>query len=161
MKASNRFLFLVKPETPIDLNVATIYYNSIELEWKPGGMSDVLYYNIKYRQHRKLNVDDEIISADYDESNIQTSSKELLLNEGDEDDDIGEADKDPYTSINTTNTKFKVDHTLKPFTFYEFKVSAVNMLGKSDETNTIRVRTAATSKFWQIQIEFILNTNSM
>ena len=109
-------------------------------------MSDVLYYNIKYRQHRKLNVDNEIISADYDESNIQTSSKELSLNEGDEDDDIGEEDR-PYTSINTTNTKFKVDHTLKPFTFYEFKVSAVNMLGKSDETNTIRVRTAATSKF--------------
>jgi hypothetical protein len=149
--------------------VATNYYNSIELEWKPGGISDVLYYNIKYREYKKKGIDTEILSSDYDESNIDTNHRiqeniynnendasmsydnENETNDIDSDSDysgeqIDNENNNKFISINTTNTRFKVDNTLKPYTFYEFKVSAVNMLGKSDETNTIRVRTAATSK---------------
>jgi hypothetical protein len=61
--------------------------------------------------------------------------------------DYDESSSDAFTQVNTSNTRFKVDNVLKPYTFYEFKIAAVNILGKSDETNTIRVRTAASSNY--------------
>lgn len=130
------------------MNVATIYYNSIELEWKPGGISDVLFYNIQYRQYTRPNVDTEIYSIDFDQSNIER------------DHDIHEDydnfnSPERFVSVNTTNTRFKVDNTLKPYKFYEFKVAAVNLLGMSEETNTIRVRTAATSNYFLYIFDFI------
>ena len=117
--------------------MTTIYYNSIELEWKPGGIQDVLHYNIKYREHRQGDLDTEIYSPHNDESNFETNHHMIDYDDG--------SALDSFVQVNTTQTRFKVDNTLKPYTFYEFKVAAVNMLGISDETNTIRVRTAATS----------------
>ena len=121
------------------MNVATIYYNSIELEWNPGGMSDVLTYNVKYREYRNPKIDTETFSTDIDESNIEKNYKIIEHNEN------SFAANNEFISINTSNTRFKVAHTLKPYHFYEFKIAAVNRLGISDESNTIRVRTAATS----------------
>ena len=51
-----------------------------------------------------------------------------------------------FTSINTTNTKLKIGG-FKSNTLYEFKVSAANLLGLSQETESVFIRTAATSKF--------------
>ncbi len=129
--------------------MATIYYNSIELEWKPGGSSDVLHYNIQYRQYTRRGFDTEIYSANYDQSNIETN---YHLTDFSEDEN---AQEDRFVSINTTSTRFKVDNTLKPYHFYEFKVAALNGQGKSDDTNTLRVRTAATSKL-QPRIKFLI-----
>ncbi len=55
-------------------------------------------------------------------------------------------DENNFKFINTTNTKLKVGTSLRPYSFYEFKVQAGNLLGLSEETDTINVRTAATSK---------------
>ena len=63
-------------------------------------------------------------------------------------------EEDDFLSINTTNTKLKVGNTLKPYTFYEFKVLAVNLLGQSKETSLIRVRTAATSMSCFFSLKF-------
>jgi hypothetical protein len=85
-------------------------------------------------------LNDNIISHDY-----LDLSKEIL---DDVDDDLEAENSDnDFISVNTTNTKFKVGPTLKPYTYYEFKVAAVNQLGHSQETEPIRVRTAATSIF--------------
>jgi hypothetical protein len=79
-------------------------------------------------------------------------SKEILDGEDDIENDQSD---NGFISINTTNTKFKVGPTLKPYTFYEFKVTAVNQLGHSQETEPIRVRTAATSNLYNF-IKFTL-----
>ena len=121
----------------MSLNVTTIYFNSIEIEWKPGGISDVLYYIVKYRPQPKsyvynmLRRDEQHIST---ENTNQHDSSDMDL------------DENNFKSINTTNTKLKVGTSLKPYSFYEFKVQAGNLLGLSEETDVIRVRTAPTSK---------------
>ena len=123
---------VAKPETPIELNVTTIYFNSIEIEWKTGGVSDILYYIVKYRQYENnLN---EIVTNDYIDL-----SREIV------DQDSAETNENGFISINTTNTKLKVGTNLRPYTFYEFKVAAVNQLGHSQDTEPIKIRTAATS----------------
>ena len=48
---------------------------------------------------------------------------------------------------NTTNTKYKIQAKLKPYTYYKFQVYAVNLIGESRQSESIRVRTAAASKF--------------
>lgn len=57
-----------------------------------------------------------------------------------------EETNEDYLSLNTTNTKLKVGTSLKAYTLYEFRVIAVNLLGKSKATRPILVRTAPTSK---------------
>ena len=115
--------------------MTTIYFNSIEIEWKPGGIADVLYYTVKYRPQPNSNLyesltRDELTRNFYDKRGFLSS----------------DVDEDNFKSINTTGTKLKVGTSLKPYTFYEFKVMAGNLLGLSDETDTILVRTAATSR---------------
>lgn len=117
-----------KPEIPASFNVTTIYYNSIELEWRPGGISEVLYYILKYR--RSINELDN-----YEDFYEATRN-----------DDEHRRNSFDFQTINTTQTKYKVTNTLKSFTFYEFKVSAGNHLGLGRETNLLRVRTAPSSK---------------
>lgn len=120
---------------PTSLNVTTIYFNSIEIEWKPGGISDVVYYIVKYRPQPKSNI-----------YNMIRRDEHVLLNEKTQsiDSDI-DLDENNFKLINTTNTKLKVGTSLRPYSFYEFKVQAGNLLGLSEETETINVRTAATS----------------
>jgi hypothetical protein len=50
-----------------------------------------------------------------------------------------------YTIITTTLSKYKIGNTLKPFTYYEFGVSAANSLGESQTSTSLIVRTASTS----------------
>ncbi len=129
------FLFIIaKPETPIHLKVTTIYSNSIEIEWRQGGISDVAHYIVKYKASEDQ---EEFTLANYDwnykiQPGITTTSN---------------VDKDGYIAINTTLTKLKLGTTLKPYTLYEFKVAAINSLGASEETDVMFARTAATSTF--------------
>lgn len=105
------------------MNVSTIYLNSIEIEWKPGGISDVIYYMIKYK---KIDLDAENLeSEEYDIDNDHQ-----------------------YSTINTTNTKIRIGNFLKPYTLYEFRIIAVNQLGKSPPTSPLVVRTAAASMYY-------------
>lgn len=99
--------------------MTTIYFNSIELEWKPGGISEISYYLIKYRK-------------------VVSDKKEL------EDNDIDASSN--YLIYNTTSTRVKIGNSLKPYTLYEFRVVAVNQLGRSSPTGSLVVRTAAASK---------------
>lgn len=87
------------------------------MEWKPGGLSEISYYLVKYRK-------------------IDSNKKNL------EDSDIDSN----YSIFNTTSTRVKIGNSLKPYTFYEFRVEAVNQLGKSLPTGPLIVRTAAASK---------------
>ncbi len=126
------------------MNVTTIYYNSIEIEWKPGGVSDIIYYIVKYRQIGKQLNSDSFEPTDYSDVNHEMVNKETnaaeLLNN----------DDSYFIMINTTNTKLKVGTSLRPYTYYEFKVVAVNLLGHSRDTEPIIVRTAATSKIFEL-----------
>ena len=78
--------------------------------------------------------------------NMIRRDEHVLLNEKTQsiDSDI-DLDENNFKLINTTNTKLKVGTSLRPYSFYEFKVQAGNLLGLSEETETINVRTAATS----------------
>jgi hypothetical protein len=82
--------------------------------------------------------------AEYDYSdNVGDNHMSMMMaDDYDEDENI---DERAYEILNTTTTKLKVGNTLKPFTLYEFRVSAVNLLGKSDDSQPLFVRTAATS----------------
>ena len=115
------------------LNASTIYYNSIEIEWKPGGISDILNYIVKYRPYKSLNEYEFLLNDFYDKS---INDDNYLFDDFDSD--------STFTSINTTHTKLKIGG-FKPNTLYEFKVSAANLLGLSKETESILIRTAATS----------------
>ncbi len=116
--------------------MSTIYYNSIELEWKPTGFSDVLFYIVKYRPYKEEIIDE--LNADLEQHSVHDDSFT-------EDENID--NNNHFISINTTNSKLKVgNNMLKPFTFYEFRVVAANLLGLSKETSSLIVRTAATSK---------------
>ena len=145
---------LAKPEAPIDLVVSTIYYNSIELEWKPGGMSDIAYYTVKYREDHVRKDQNDVYYYFYDEDSNDSSSNDIDENfsESSESNFVDAYDSDNYDHDrannyeNTTNTKYKIQARLKPFTYYNFEVSAVNLLGESKKSANIRVRTAATSK---------------
>lgn len=122
------------------------------------------FYVVKYRQHPL----DSEIDLDVDENEIYNSvlssqwpsssaySFELSSDEnssggnggngGGGSSDIPSLIDYYFRKLNTTATKVKVGTNLKAFTLYEFRVSAVNTLGASDETEPILVRTAATSK---------------
>lgn len=131
----------------MNLKVTTVYSNSIEIEWKPGGLSDVINYQVKYRlyKNRLENLDGDLVTNDYNEMN---SDNEGLPNQSNDYYDT-EYNDDNYYVIITNNTRFKIGNysqPLKPYTFYEFKVVAANSLGQSRETNTLLIRTAATSK---------------
>ncbi|CAF0709711.1 unnamed protein product [Brachionus calyciflorus] len=115
-----------RPEIPIGPNVTNIYLNSIEIEWKPGGLSEVLHYLIKYKK----------IDMDRDTDNVDTSNRDS------EDFDIDD-DNEEYTTLNTSNTKMKIGNSLKPYTLYEIRVISVNHLGKSAPSKALVVRTAA------------------
>jgi hypothetical protein len=150
-----------KPEAPIDLNASTIYYNSIELEWKPGGISDIAYYVVKYRddENKKQNFysyyyydyqqDDDIDNSNNIDENFFVSNNNI-----DDENDL------LYSYENTTNTKYRIQAKLKPFNHYKFQVIAVNSLGESKQSGFIRVRTAAASKidilvvFWETKLLF-------
>jgi len=113
--------------------VTTIYSNSIEIEWRQGGISDVSYYIVKYKESEDQ---EEFTSVNYDwnyKSQLASTTSSV--------------DKEGYIVLNTTSTKVKLGTTLKPYTLYEFKVVAVNSLGESEETEVISARTAATSEF--------------
>jgi len=89
-----------------------------------------------------------MISNDY---NDQSSSEEELSNAANQFNDYYDTEENEinFLTINTNNTRFKVGNStypLKPYTFYEFKVVAINSVGESKETNTLIVRTAATSE---------------
>ncbi|CAF0709715.1 unnamed protein product [Brachionus calyciflorus] len=122
-QAQNTF---ARPEIPIGPNVTNIYLNSIEIEWKPGGLSEVLHYLIKYKK----------IDMDRDTDNVDTSNRDS------EDFDIDD-DNEEYTTLNTSNTKMKIGNSLKPYTLYEIRVISVNHLGKSAPSKALVVRTAA------------------
>lgn len=121
----------------MDVKVSTIYSNSIEIEWKPGGVSDVAFYTVKYRQHPL----DAEIDMDVDEND--PIDFESLADDGSS--DIPSLIDYYFKRLNTTSTKVKVGTSLKAFTLYEFRVVAVNLLGSSEETEPVLVRTAATS----------------
>jgi hypothetical protein len=88
----------------------------------------------------------------------ETSTRTSLL--GSESDESDEKDYDVvesspfsnisarinYTVITTTLSKYKIGNTLKPFTYYEFRLSAANSLGESRTSRPLIVRTASTSK---------------
>ena len=118
---------------PISLNVTTIYFNSIEIEWKTGGISEVLYYIVKYRPQPNSYLFDSLTK---DMRNFNAKSGSLSI----------DVDEENFKSLNTTSTKLKVGTSLKPNTFYEFKVVAGNLLGLGDETDILLVKTAATSE---------------
>ena len=89
-----------------------------------------------------------MVSNDYID---QSSSEQDISNAATQFNDYYDTEENEinFLIINTNNTRFKVGNStypLKPYTFYEFKVAAVNMVGESKETNTLIVRTAATSK---------------
>lgn len=127
---------LAKPERPSDVKVATVYSNSIELEWRQGGLSDVTHYTVRYRQHP---VDPEL-DKDLDDQEIDDEHVDL-----DDSSSFAELADYYFKRLNTSMTKVKVGGNFKAFTLYEFRVLAVNMLGSSDETEPLLVRTAATS----------------
>lgn len=135
--------FVAKPETPIGLAVSTIYSNSIEIEWRPGGLSDVLYYVVKYRLKKSSSVND---NSGYANNNVDDDYYDEYDDYNEDDGPLMDSDS-KFEVLNTTSTKLKVGSSLKPFTLYEFRVSAVNLLGKSPESKPLIVRTAATSKF--------------
>jgi hypothetical protein len=66
-----------------------------------------------------------------------------------------------YSYENTTNTKYKIQAKLKPFTYYKFQVFAVNLLGENKRSSSIRVRTAASSNgflfFKRYNLNILLN----
>ena len=142
---------------PYDLNVTTIYYNSIEIEWKQSGLADILYYMVKYRPVRARSSDDtdylNVPAAGYTSELAKRDDQQEQHDDDDDDDDDSDHieddanDSEEYQSVNTTNTKLKVGTSLRPFTLYEFKVIAANTLGLGKETPSIQVRTAPTSKF--------------
>lgn len=68
--------------------------------------------------------------------------KANLDKKGLEDNDIDSG----YSIFNTTNTRVKIGNSLRPYTFYEFRLVAVNDLGNSLSTDSLVVRTAAASK---------------
>lgn len=119
-----------------------MYSNSIEIEWKQGGASDA-FYLVKYRQHP---TDPELDFDDYEDDDEGTLV-DFRLDEQQYQQSASVADVPQYLfkRLNTTSTKVKVGNALKPFTVYEFRVVAVNMLGRSEETQPLLVRTAATS----------------
>ncbi|CAF0709713.1 unnamed protein product [Brachionus calyciflorus] len=124
--AETSIMLRTRPEIPIGPNVTNIYLNSIEIEWKPGGLSEVLHYLIKYKK----------IDMDRDTDNVDTSNRDS------EDFDIDD-DNEEYTTLNTSNTKMKIGNSLKPYTLYEIRVISVNHLGKSAPSKALVVRTAA------------------
>jgi hypothetical protein len=125
------------------LNVTTVYFDSIELEWKPGGISEISYYTIRYRKSPtqsdlpltkliQIDEDNNNNNDDYDYDLLRYNS---YYNEYD------------FISFNTTATNYKVKEKLEPYTFYDFEVTAVNVVGESEPTQVLHVRTAARSKF--------------
>ena len=124
---------------PVHLNVTTIYYNSIEIEWKPGGISEVLYYIVKYRPQQNSE-DYDTLTSDFPRPSDSDKNMLNLV------DDYSSDNDENFKSLNTTSTKLKVGTSLKPYSVYEFKVMGGNLLGVGEETDIIRVRTAATSK---------------
>lgn len=131
--------------------MSTVYSNSIEIEWKPGSLSEEYSYQVKYRLYKnKLeNLDGEMVSNDY---NDQSSSEEDYSSSVPQFNDYYDTEENDinFITVNTNNTRLKVGNSsypLKPYTFYEFKVVAASGASESKETNTLVVRTAATSKF--------------
>jgi hypothetical protein len=137
--------------------VTTVYSNSIEIEWNQAGLMDSFTYKIKYRlyKNKQLNNINEL-QSDY--NNIESSSNEEedyyaqsndyydLNNQYDDTDDN-------FNVIDTNSTKYKIGNSnspLKPYTFYEFKVVVSNLIGQTKETNSLVVRTAASSIFFII-----------
>ncbi len=114
------------------MRATTIYYNTVELEWKQGGLSDVTYYIIKYRIENDMLVDDYQYS-----NNIDTNDEYQPMRMANE--------IEFYYYENTTNTKYRIQNRLKPFKFYTFQVIAVNEVGDSDASESLRVQTAASS----------------
>lgn len=127
-------------------------------------MSDVAYYVIKYREdnNRKQHLLNE--NYYYDEQNGDYQY-DALYDSLEEDDSSspssslsstitsitagsGEEQYDDlvYYYENTTNTKYKIQSKLKPFTYYKFQVIAINSLNESKASSSIRVRTAPSSK---------------
>jgi hypothetical protein len=102
------------------------------LEWKQGGLSDVTYYIIKYRIENDMLVDDYQYS-----NNIDTNDEYQPMRMANE--------IEFYYYENTTNTKYRIQNRLKPFKFYTFQVIAVNEVGDSDASESLRVQTAASS----------------
>lgn len=147
MTVSNRMLnklTTAKPERPIELKVATVYSNSIEIEWRQGGLSDVNVYTVKYRQHP---LDAELEWHLDDDEDDEVSHDDGTTTDYSEENAPAESLVDfYYKQVNTSSTKIKVGGNLKAHTLYEFRVSAVNALGASDQTESLLVRTAATSR---------------
>lgn len=135
--------------------MTTVYSNSIEIEWKPGGASDIINYRVKYRLYKSSLESDQTLSNDYNEQAASNeineySNNDYVLNQSNDYYDSNEDIDENYSIMITNSTRFRIGNSsapLKPYTFYEFKVVAANALGLSKETNTLVVRTAATSKY--------------
>ena len=139
--------------------MTTVYSNSIEIEWKQAGLMDSFTYKIKYRLYKNKqlnnNNNNNINELQNDYSNIETSSssneEEDYYTQSNDYYDLNNQYDDTdenFNVINTNNTKYKIGNSnspLKPYTFYEFKVVVLNLIGQTKETNSLVVRTAASS----------------
>ena len=131
------------------------------MEWKPGAISDIAYYTIKYREDDFSRKNPNFYYYYYDDHHYDSESDNSIdenfvltnqIDDNSENNDDNEMKEDlygnndySYSYENTTNTKYKIQAKLKPFTFYKFQVFAVNLFGENKRSLSIRVRTAASS----------------